>query len=386
VNNAPTPPGLFVIAEFGQSGGTRTFFFRLVSMLTELQIRPCVLLNPAQEDPEVRRWLDERGIECQAAWTWPPVLAKLQARFPFGALYDLVLWRRHLRNRPADAVLISTGSPGRWLGLFRQARKAIYILHTIPDRSLDPISRWLTLRRSGAAHRFLTVSQYSRRQMLARWLGVGRTASVPAVAVVHNCADLPDSEEAPRQLNGPKRVLTLGHVTAHKNPDYWIEIAATVRATLRDEPVEFVWAGEGDRLEQCRTEIARRGLKGVSFVGLQRDLASLFRDCWVYFQPSLVENHSIAIVTAMQLAIPCVVSSVGGSPESVVDRETGFVVPLDPSALCVEALTRLLSDESLNERLGQAGRRRYYSHFSQKRWHEQMERELRDWLSCGKPR
>jgi glycosyltransferase involved in cell wall biosynthesis len=54
--------------------------------------------------------------------------------------------------------------------------------------------------------------------------------------------------------------------------------------------------------------------------------------------------------------LPIVASRVGGIPEAVRDGETGLLVePGNPVDLA-QALTRLLGDDALRQRLGQAGR------------------------------
>jgi glycosyltransferase involved in cell wall biosynthesis len=61
---------------------------------------------------------------------------------------------------------------------------------------------------------------------------------------------------------------------------------------------------------------------------------------------------------------PVVATPVGGTPELVVDGETGLLVPpRDPEALAA-ALRRVLDDRELAERLGEAGRRRVSERFT----------------------
>jgi glycosyltransferase involved in cell wall biosynthesis len=68
--------------------------------------------------------------------------------------------------------------------------------------------------------------------------------------------------------------------------------------------------------------------------------------------PSLWEAFGIAALEAMALGRPTVVTAAGGYPEFVrPDRDGLLVAPADPSALA-EALTALLGDASLRERLG----------------------------------
>jgi glycosyltransferase involved in cell wall biosynthesis len=69
---------------------------------------------------------------------------------------------------------------------------------------------------------------------------------------------------------------------------------------------------------------------------------------------------------AMACGVPVLGSRVGGIKTSVVDGETGYLVPpKDPKALAGRLL-RLLSDGALRDRMGRAGRHRVEEHYTWK--------------------
>lgn len=70
-----------------------------------------------------------------------------------------------------------------------------------------------------------------------------------------------------------------------------------------------------------------------------------------------------SVIEAMAYRVPPVVTDSGGSPELVVDGESGFVVPVfDPGALA-RAFETLWRDPQLRARMGQAARDRIGNHF-----------------------
>jgi glycosyltransferase involved in cell wall biosynthesis len=72
----------------------------------------------------------------------------------------------------------------------------------------------------------------------------------------------------------------------------------------------------------------------------------------------------MAHLEAMACAVPVVSTNVGGPNETVVDGETGFLVPpRDPDALA-QAVRRLLDDPDLRARMGRAGRARVLARFT----------------------
>ena len=65
----------------------------------------------------------------------------------------------------------------------------------------------------------------------------------------------------------------------------------------------------------------------------------------------------MTILEAMAAGLPVVATSVGGTPELVVDGKTGLLVPPgDPTALA-GAITALLENPEARGSMGQAGRR-----------------------------
>jgi glycosyltransferase involved in cell wall biosynthesis len=84
----------------------------------------------------------------------------------------------------------------------------------------------------------------------------------------------------------------------------------------------------------------------------------------VYVLPSLWEGFSLAICEAMAAGRPVVASAVGGTPEAVIDGETGFLVPRGDVPELAAAIARIAQDAELRARLGAAGRARYEAMFT----------------------
>jgi glycosyltransferase involved in cell wall biosynthesis len=82
------------------------------------------------------------------------------------------------------------------------------------------------------------------------------------------------------------------------------------------------------------------------------------------------EPFGLVPVEGMAAGVPVIVTRSGGMVESVVDGETGFIIPRDPEAL-PEALSRhirhLLTDPDLAAEMGRRGRRRAEERFDKER-------------------
>jgi len=121
-----------------------------------------------------------------------------------------------------------------------------------------------------------------------------------------------------------------------------------------------------------RNKIKKANISKIKFLGFQENVAELYNQSDIYFQPSLMESHGIAVVDAMMMGLPCVVSNAGGLPESVSHEKTGYIVDPNDTDTMVEKILNLLEDENVRKSMGEAGKERYKIKFSQERWIKEM--------------
>ena len=115
----------------------------------------------------------------------------------------------------------------------------------------------------------------------------------------------------------------------------------------------------------------------VIFTGFTPNLVQVMRATDVLVCASDFESFGMAHLEAMACAVPVVSTDVGGPAETVIEGETGLLVPpRDPEALA-GAVRRLLDDPALRARMGRAGRehvlraldvRHYAARFSEVLW------------------
>jgi glycosyltransferase involved in cell wall biosynthesis len=152
-------------------------------------------------------------------------------------------------------------------------------------------------------------------------------------------------------------VGTVANFKAHKGHAHLLETVLHVRRAMPE--VRFVLVGQGPLEAGIRRQAHRLGLDGtVVFTGFREDALRLVAGFDIFALPSLHDGLSIALVEAMALGKPCVITRVGGNPEVVEHGKHGLVVPPgDPRALA-DALLTLLRDRPLRERLGREAQAR----------------------------
>lgn len=70
-----------------------------------------------------------------------------------------------------------------------------------------------------------------------------------------------------------------------------------------------------------------------------------------------VEGLGIVYLEASATGLPVVAGDSGGAPDAVLEGESGYVVPGRSAEVTAERIVRLLQDEALRRRMGEAGRR-----------------------------
>lgn len=87
----------------------------------------------------------------------------------------------------------------------------------------------------------------------------------------------------------------------------------------------------------------------------------------VFVALSRSESFGVSVVEAMATKVPCVVTNVGGFPEVVQDKITGFIVPSEDVHEASLAIEKLVANEDLRIKMGELGRKRVEEKFDWKK-------------------
>jgi len=112
----------------------------------------------------------------------------------------------------------------------------------------------------------------------------------------------------------------------------------------------------------------------VRFLGWTPNVERLLNCTDVFVCSSWFESFGLALVEAMACGIPVVSTNRGGPAEIVLDGQTGYLTPPGRDDLIADRALRLLADEQLRRRMGEAGRSRVCQSFSLERYASDFER------------
>lgn len=162
-------------------------------------------------------------------------------------------------------------------------------------------------------------------------------------------------------------ICAVGHLSPVKGYETLLEALALARQT--NPAIKCLIVGTGS--DQYRTElemtIERLGLHGaVALTGFRSDVAEIMSasDFGVLSSISS-EGNSRTALELMASGLAIVATSVGCLPDLVLDGETGYVVPPGDSASLAERILLLLNDPALRAAMGEKGRERVLSHYSE---------------------
>ena len=221
----------------------------------------------------------------------------------------------------------------------------------------------------------IAISQHTARRV---------AAAHPDLPPIDTCllALLPDDEHPDRipadvRVDyGPHAVVIVGRMATterYKGHDQLMLAWQRVLAQVPD--ASLVMVGRGDDVERIRAKAAALGLgRTVHLPGYLPDAAlrAVLRHAAVFAMPSRGEGFGLVYLEAMRAGIPCLGSRDDAAADVIVDGETGLLVPRQDTDAIAGAIARLLTDEPMRLRLGEAGRRRYENVFTYPRFRARL--------------
>ena len=146
--------------------------------------------------------------------------------------------------------------------------------------------------------------------------------------------------------------------------DYKTYLAAAQTILAKRKDVTFLCIGANTDGTGCSSLTDKKYEPWFRFLGKRRDVESLIDMMDIGVLSSFSEGISNAILEYMALGKPVIATNCGGTPELLQDNITGFLVNVGDATDISDKLALLLSDQTLRERMGAAGRKRIEEFFT----------------------
>jgi glycosyltransferase involved in cell wall biosynthesis len=238
-----------------------------------------------------------------------------------------------------------------------------------------------------ASDRIWTISNYTADQLISIQNVHRRSIQVVPVPIDPDFyADITTLPAAPTPFVHT-RLLSISRLNAtetDKGIDQVILALPNVRRRIPD--VNYIVIGDGadrQRLERLATTVGVQDI--VQFVGRVPDqqLYAYLSGTDLFVLPSRKEGFGIVFIEAMACGKAVIAGAHGGSPEVIVNGETGILVRHGDQVALASAITSLLQDDQKRQAMGDAGRRRIASVYSYNHFRLRVQETL-DLLLCNR--
>ena len=195
----------------------------------------------------------------------------------------------------------------------------------------------------------------------------GQWDSIPILSSTSDLTNMINNSSEKSDNKNQIQLGSIGRLTWQKNFELLIHVFAKMTKQTKKEIHLFI-AGIGPmhgRLTKLIQELKLE--KYVTLVGNveREDIPDFLSRLDIYIQSSVSEGSPLTIKEAMAASLPILSTSVGGIPEMIINRKTGFLVPHDDKNGFTRALSELINmDESVRNKIGENANRYAMKNFS----------------------
>lgn len=294
-----------------------------------------------------------------------------------------------LLGLPRRSGFVGTAALAKALtnSLWRQSPSLVWVQYMTPTLIPLLVSRFFTRRLVAAVHvaaRHYSPGGLRRLRWLASWwcnklVCVSQTTArgvlgerpdsrlEQKVRVIPNALDMQSVNtvaardwRAQLRIAGDHRIIGyVGRLAHNKGVDVLLKAAAFVDMQFPD--THWIVVGDGaemQSLQQLATDVGMA--EKVHFVGIvPRDAVfSALKGFDIAVVPSREEGFGLTALEAMACGVPLVASRVDALQETILENKTGLLFDSENHQMLADKLVKLLKNDSLRNRLRQAGAKR----------------------------
>lgn len=210
---------------------------------------------------------------------------------------------------------------------------------------------------------FITISQEIDEELAALQVPPEKRIFLPNGVDAVRC--IPVSEEQKLKLRAglsiPQQaavVVYAGRLVPEKRVDHLLRVWKEIHS--RHFNAHLLILGQGAQEDELRG----MQVEGVRFTGQVEEAVPYLQAADLFVLPSSTEGLSNSMLEAMACGLPVLATSVGGAPDVIRHKESGYLIPPDDLDALREGLETLLESDSLRFTLGSNARQRILADFS----------------------
>ncbi len=162
----------------------------------------------------------------------------------------------------------------------------------------------------------------------------------------------------------PEDVLFVCVARLNFQKNHALLIESFAQGPMANPRAHLLLVGDGELRPQLEKQVNTLSLRDrVHFMGLRTDIPDLLNAADVFVLSSLYEGNPLSVMEAMAGGKPVISTAVGGVPELIEDRKSGFLVPSGDAKAFAQAMNKLLGSVETRETMAQASLKRAKDRF-----------------------
>ncbi|MGI1663198.1 exopolysaccharide biosynthesis GT4 family glycosyltransferase EpsE [Palleronia sp. KMU-117] len=389
----------YLVPEF--PGQTHAFFWREIRALEELGAEIRLISTrkpPADACPHAFR----EAAVARTTYLFPPepgAMASAIARSPQGVVRALRYAARLSASGPREVAknlgLVAVAATLRSLAA-RAGLDHVHIHSCANSANIGAMARLmggpsysltlhggLSVYGSDHAMKFAGASFVSAvtRPLAAEIAAVAPALRAPVIMMGVDTDEFrPPEHAAERPVGAPFRIVSIARLNMTKGHRFLLRAMAELAARAPQLAIEYRIVGEGPARDQIAAEIAALGLTATARLDGSKsedEVRAILgtADALALTSVGQGEAAPVAVMEAMAMGLPVIVSRIGGTPDMIVDRVDGLLVPQEDVGAIAGAIEFLATDPAAAAAMRQAARQAAIARFdyranAAKLWHE----------------
>ncbi len=308
------------------------------------------------------RGLRDKGVEnvlvCPAGSAIAAARPAAELReIAMGGDVDLPLimrLRNEIRDSGADLVHLHSRRGADWLGGLAALRLGVPVV--LSRRVDNRETRILAAAKYALVDRVIAISRGIYDVLLRAGVSPAKLRCVRSA--VPPPADYPgDRPWLESEFGIPQdapAIAVVAQLIARKGHRFLLD--ALPEIVRRHPHARVILFGTGSAETAIRNQVSEQGLsRVVQLAGFRDDLPRVLPCLDLVVHPALKEGLGVALLQAASAGLPLVASRAGGIPETMIDGQTGLLVPPGDASAIASAVNRLLDDPAGAAAMGKAG-------------------------------